>query len=273
MAKVKTRNRKRVDVNELVAYREAYGGQLGFFDYLKMVIGPGIGFAVLATAVLYTPLVSIIFFAMGIMYGYTFLMPNVIRKEYETESFNERNKFINNMTQIMTDKNKTVPMALGIAKVRARGEFQDDLARLEARLFGADVPTTQNAFDEIGEKYVDDPIFTQYIEQVETAAIEGENNIDTLKDIKSYHNEMKDKQEAYEQLKSGHLSDMKSMVFTVAIFIGALTFSFGFDTYINTFAHAWSGRIAGGLYLTIMLFFLRQFSGFLFDDSVTSTKK
>lgn len=273
MAKVKTKKRKKVDVTELMAYREAYGGQLTWVDYLKLVLGPGLAFAVLATAVLYTPIVSIIFFAIGIMYGYTFLMPNVIRKEYESESFSERNKFINNMTQIMTDDNKTVPMALATAKVRARGEFKDDLARLEARLFGADVPTIQDAFDEISEKYEDDPIFSQYVEQIETAAIEGNSNIDTLKDIKGYHNQMKAKQEEYEAQKQSHLGDMKSMIFTVAMFIGALTFSFGFDTYINAFAHAWAGRITGGLYLIIMLMFLRQFSGFLFDDSITSTSK
>lgn len=273
MAKVKTKNRKKVDVNELVAYREAYGRQFGLIDYVKLVIFPGIAFAILATAVLYTPIVSIVFFAIGVMYGYTFLMPNVIRKEYEGESFRERNKFINNMTQIMTDENKTVPMALGIAKVRAKGEFQDDITRLEAQLFGSDVPGIQDAFDVMSDKYEDDPIFTQYMEQLETAAIEGNTNAETLKDIKGYHNQMKTKQEVYEGQKKAHLGDMKSMLFTVAVFLGALTFSFGFDTYINAFAHAWAGRITGGIYLMMMLMFLRQFSGFLFDDSVTSTKK
>lgn len=267
----KTKNRKKVDVNELMAYREAYGKELGTIDYIKMVIGPGLIFAFFATIVLYTPIVSIVFGVLGLWYGYTFLMPNTIRKEYESESFAQRNKYINNMTQIMTDGNKTVAMAISTAKIRAEGEFRDDLARLEARIFGADIPTIQDAFDAIADKYEDDPIFSQYMEQVETSAIEGNANVDTLKDIKGYHNEMKAKQEEFEKLKAGHLSDMKTMMFTIIVFIAALTFSFGFDTYLNAFAHAWAGRIAGGIYLGISLFFLKQFSGFLFDDSVVST--
>lgn len=267
----KTKNRKKVDVNELMAYRAAYGKELGTIDYIKMVIGPGLIFAFFATIVLYTPIVSILFGALGLWYGYTFLMPNMIRKEYEGESFGQRNKYINNMTQIMTDGNKTVAGGLSMAKIRAEGEFRDDLARLEAKIFGADIPTIQDAFDAISDKYEDDPIFTQYMEQIETSAIEGNTNVDTLKDIKGYHNEMKEKQEEFEKLKAGHLSDMKTMMFTILAFIAALTFSFGFDTYVRAFAHAWAGRISGGIYLAISLFFLKQFSGFLFDDSVVST--
>lgn len=269
----KTKNRKKVDVTELMAYREAYGKEFGAIDYIKMVLLPGLGFTFLATIVLYTPIVSIIFGIMGLYYGYTFLMPNTIRKEYELESFAQRNKFINNMTQIMTDGNKTVSGAVSTAKIRAQGEFKDDLARLEAKIFGADVPTIQDAFDAVSDKYEDDPIFSQYMEQIETSAIEGNANVDTLKDIKGYHNEMKAKQEEFEKLKQGHLSDMKTMMFTIIAFIAALTFSFGFDTYLSAFAHALAGRIAGGIYLAISMFFLKQFSGFLFDDSVTSTTK
>lgn len=273
MAKVKTKKKNRVTVDELMAYREAYGKTISTIDYIKMVLLPGVGMAVLSTALLYTPIVSIVFFVIGLGYGYLYLMPNLVRKEYEIETFNQRNKFINNMTQIMTDDNKTVPMALGTAKIRAEGEFKDDLTRLEAQLFGADVPGIQDAIDVMSDKHSDDPIFAQYIEQIETAAIEGNTNIDTLKDIKGYHNQMKEKQEMYEQQKQGHLSDMKTMVFTMAVFIGALTISFGFETYLRAFAHAMPGRIAGGLYLMLNMFFLKQFGGFLFDDSVTSIKK
>ncbi len=273
MAKVKTKKRRVVQVDELMAYRKAYGKSIGPMDYVKMVLAPGLGLALLATSLYYTPIVSIIFFIIGVIYGFTFLMPNLIRKEYEVESFSQRNKFINNMTQIMTDDNKTVGMAIGTAKVRAEGEFRDDLIRLEAKLFGADVPGIQDAIDEFGEKYTSDPIFTQYIEQVETAAIEGNTNIDTLKDIKEYHNQMKEKQESYENLKQGHLGDMKTMIFTMVVFILALTFSFGFDTYLRAFAHAWAGRISASIYLGANMFFMKQFGQYLFDDSVTEVKR
>lgn len=273
MAKVKTASRGRVNVHEMTAYRRAYGGDLGFMDYFKMVFVPGIFIGFVATIVLYTPIISLGFAIAGWLYGFFFLMPSLIKKEYETISFAQRNKFINNMTQIMTDENKTVGMSIGTAKIRAEGEFKDDLTRLEAKLFGSDVPGIQDAIDEMSEKYLHDPIFSQYIEQIETAAIEGNTNIETLKDIKGYHNQMKDKQEDYENQKQGHLSDMKTMLFTMFAFIAALNLAFGFDTFLEAFAHAWAGRIAGMLYLLINSFFIWQFGGYLFDDSVTEARK
>ncbi len=39
-------------------------------------------------------------------------MPRNIKREYENDSFRERNRFINNMTQILTNPNQTVLEAI-----------------------------------------------------------------------------------------------------------------------------------------------------------------
>lgn len=271
--KVKTANKKKVTIDELNAYRTAYGNELGRKDYVKFVLVPGILFAFFGTILLYNPFVSIAMFIGGAIYGWVFFLPKSVRKTYDKHSFDQRNKFINNLTQVLTDPSKTVLEALGAVAMRADGEFKDDLMRLQAGLFGSDRDGVKLTIREVTDKYQDDIIFTQYMEQIETAALEGNSNVDTLKDIKEYHNQMKVKQELYEKQKKAHLGDMKVMAFTIVAFILALTFSFGFETYISSFAHTLVGYGTCAVYLLIIGVFFKQFSGFLFDDSVTTISK
>lgn len=271
--KVKTNNKKKMDVAELTAYRRAYGDDLGRKEYVAYVVMPALLFLFFSTILLYNPIVSVVMFVVGLLYGWRYFLPKSIQKTYEQKAFSQRNKFLNNMTQILTDESKTVSKGLATAKIRASGEFRDDLTRLEAQLFGADVTQIQDAIQEVIDKYDDDIIFIQYMEQIETSAIEGRTNIGTLKDIKLYHNQMKSKQEEYEKQKQAHVSDMKMMMITITIFILALTFSFGFEMYYTAFATALPGYIASGIYITLMMVFFKQFSTYLFDDSVTSINK
>lgn len=273
MAKnVRTKKQGRVTIDELNALNNAYGEDLGSKEYLTYVLVPGIGFLAFGTLLLYNPIVSVTMFILGVLYGWLFLLPKSIAKAFEKQSFAQRNKFINNMTQVMTDSSKTVLDALSAVIIRADGKFKDDLMRLQAGIFGADRQGIKDAFNEISGMYEEDIIFTQYMEQVETAALEGNSNVETLKDIKNYHNQMKTKQEDYETLKQSHLGDMKIMMFTITIFILALTFSFGFETYLSAFARAPAGWITCGIYMSIIGFFFKQFNGYLFDDSVTSIR-
>ena len=268
--KVKTRKKNKVSIDELNAYRSAYGNELQKKDYFTYVLVPGILFLAFGTILLYNPIVSFVMFVIGVAYGWLYFLPKSVRKHYDKMGMDQRNKFINNMTQVMTDPSKTVLEALSSVTMRAEGEFKDDLMRLQAGLFGSHKDGIRFSIQEISDKYEDDIVFTQYIEQIETAALEGNSNIDTLKDIKEYHNQMKVKQDNYETLKKSHLDDMKVMAFTITAFILALTFSVGFETYIRAFAHTLVGYGTCGLYLLILGFFFKQFSTYLFDDSVTS---
>lgn len=271
--KVKTANKKKVTIDELNAYRSAYGEELGRKDYFTYVIVPGFLFAFFGTILLYNVWLSIAMFVFGCIYGWSFFLPKSIKKNYEKASFDQRNKFINNLTQVLTDQSKTVLVALGSVASRADGEFKDDLMRMQAGLFGSDRDSVTEAFNEMTDKYKDDVIFVQYMEQVETATLEGNTNIDTLKDIKAYHNEMKVKQEQYEKKKNANVGDMKVMAFTITAFILALTFSFGFDMYLTAFARSWVGYVTCAIYLLIIGMFFKQFSTYLFDDSITSISK
>ncbi|MDK8643834.1 hypothetical protein ACQRXC_26860 (plasmid) [Niallia taxi] len=266
--KLNTRKKRVLNVNELNAYKVAYGKPLKTKDFVSYVGMPALLFAGFTFLLLYYWWLSIFMAITGALYGMKVLLPKSVEKVYQYQSFAQRNKFINNITQILTDDGKTVTMALEITNTRAEGEFQKDINELQARLIGADNTMINKAFTSMENKYQDDVIFAQFLEQLETAMLEGRTNIDTLKDIKTYHNDMKKKQSEYQNKKNGHLTDVKMLGVVVVIFLLAVSYSFGISTYINDFARQPIGWVTCGVYMLLMGQFFRKFSFFLFDDSV-----
>lgn len=265
---LKTQKKKVLNVDELNAYKVAYGKPLKAKDYIYYIGMPALLFGGFSFILLYYWWLSLIIAVLGALYGARVFLPKSVKQHYNSVSFAQRNKFVNNATQILTDENQTVTRALATANSRADGEFKEDIQRLQARLVGADNIQVKDGFKNLSEKYKDDVIFMQYLEQLETAMLEGRVNIDTLKDIKTYHNDMKKKQAEYEAKKQGHLKDMKMLCGVVLVFILSVSFSFGFSTYVNDFAHHPSGWISCGIYLLLMSQFFRKFSIYLFDNSV-----
>lgn len=268
MPRIVTKKKGKMNIDELRAYRDAYGRGLGVKDYVTYVGAPAALFGVFSFLLLYNGWVSGVCFLLGAIYGWRSLMPRVVRKQYESEAFNQRNKFLNNITQVLTDDNQTVLMAIKKVTERSSGEFQKDLKRFHARLIGADNQRIREAVIWFADRYDDDVIFLQYLEQLETAMLEGKTNVDTLKDIKTYHNDIRKKQDKYERGKAAHLHDMRSLVFITAILIIALAVSFGFETYLQAFARHPIGYVSAALYLFIMTKFFKQFTNYFFDDSV-----
>jgi len=268
----KTRKKKIVNAEEINAFKAAYGQPLQQKDYVKYSIIPAFIVGGLSFILLYIWWVSLILAVVGALYGLRVIMPKTIKRAYEKDSFRERNTFVNNMTQLLTNDNQTLLSALGRASDRSKGELRKDLKILQAKLTGADDEQVLQAFKDLSNKYRDDIIFSQYVEQMETSVLEGRTNLDTLKDIKSYHNEMKEKKEDYERKKEGHLKDMKMLCGVMVIFILAITFSFSFDTYITAFAHHPIGWITCGVYMLLMFHFFRTFATYLFDDSILEVK-
>lgn len=268
-----TKKKKSLTVDELRAYRVAYGGNLGAKDYMTFVGIPAGLFGMFSFLLMYNVWISLACMLVGAVYGIRFLLPRAVQKQYIAEGFAQRNRFLNNITQVLTDNNQTVMMAIQKVTVRSTGEFKEDLKRFHAMLIGSDNDRIRDAVVWFGNRYDDDIIFMQYLEQLETAMLEGKTNIDTLKDIKTYHNDISKKQDLYERAKNGHLTDMKQLVVITTVLIVSLAVSFGFETYLSAFARHLVGYITSGLYLVLLALFFKQFVGYLFDDSVMEVRK
>lgn len=284
MAKaVKTKKKGQFNVEEINALNKKYEGDLTRNDYFKYIILPGLVGAIVAILFTYFWWLAVILGILGVFYGYKYILPNIVKQNYFLASLKERNRFVNNMTQILTDRSKTIINALQAATSRAKGELYQDLKTLQASLSGADKEQVAEAFKIIRIKYQHDVVFVQYLEQLETLAQEGKGvgtkkdeeggPLDTLKEIKSYHNDMMLLQFKFMSLKDKHLGDMKQLIFVVCIIMAALTFSFGFKTYFESFARSPIGWITSLIYLTAMFMSINKFRKLYFDNEIMFVSK
>lgn len=261
-----------MNLDELNSYKTAYSKPLDRNDIIKYVILPGLVLSGFSYILLYSWIVSTVLFIAGALYGIKTYLPKSIEEAYHAQSYQERNRFINNLTQVMTDKNKTALQALEMVIPRAKGELHQQLIKLNAQIRTGSKESIAEGFIELADSHKEDVIFQQYIEQVETAVYEGHSPIGTLQDIKDYHNETVQKLKEFQRGKDSQLSDIKRMMLIVVVIILALNFSFGYSTYLNAFARTPVGWVTTGIFLTSMSVIFMSFFKAYFDHSITEVK-
>lgn len=274
MAKVKLKRKGFMDVTELEALQKCYGQGFKASDYKKYLVAPVIFTASFSLMLFHSIIFTIICGLLGAIYGFKIIMPRSVQREYQLKSLHMRNRFINSLTQILTDDQKITLGAIELANSRTSGELHDDMSILQARLEGADRKQVAYAFDELRNKYERDVLFSQYLEQIETALVEGrEGDIETIKSQKTYHNDTVKNTEDFLKVKEEHYKGNKLIVALIAGMVLVITFSFEFETYHQAFANTFIGNIFGGIFYGILLLLMHKFFKIYFDDEVMSVGK
>ncbi|MEG0857392.1 MAG: hypothetical protein RSG52_13035 [Terrisporobacter sp.] len=266
------KKKKILTIDELNAYRIAYGNPMKRNElFLSLTVPFAVAF--FYTFILfYCWWLSLIVGIVAMGYSYTCIIPQQVKRVYENNAFREKNNFVNNMTQILTNNDKTVLQALKTVADRSNGEFKEDLLKLQAKIVDGNNQDIQDSFQWLANKYEDDVIFSLYVEQITTLVIEGRNNIETLKDIKTYHNEIKKRQEKFFIQKQQKARDFKFMCKVGVLFIATITISFGFKQFIEVYAHNPIGWVSSLLYLLILAKTYHTFLQRMGDDSVMEVK-
>lgn len=266
------KKKKILTIDELNAYRIAYGNPMKREElFLSLMIPFSVVFfyTFILFYNLWLPLIAGI---AAILYAYAFIIPQQVKRVYENNAFREKNNFVNNMTQILTNNDKTVLQALKTVTDRANGEFREDLLKLQAKIVDGNNKDIQESFLWLANKYESDVIFSLYVEQLTTLVLEGRHNIETLKDIKTYHNEIKKRQEMFFIQKQQKEKDFKFMCKVGILFIGTITISFGFTQFIDVYAHNPIGWVSSTVYLLILAKTYHTFLNRMSDDSIMEVK-
>ncbi|MFS0882745.1 hypothetical protein [Metabacillus niabensis] len=266
------KKRKTYSLDELNAFRVAYGNPLERKEIFSTLFIAFLIAGIYTFALFYYWWLALIVGGLGVFYAYRFILPDDVKRVYEVNAFRERNNFINNITQILTNPDRTVLEALKIVEERANGEFKEDLVVLQASLMNANKEEIQQAFQELGKKYEHDVIFDMYIEQLTTAAIEGRTNVETLKDIKTYHNEIKKRQDSFMNAKKREAYNFKFITVIGFVLIMAISFSFGWEQFVTVYAHSPIGWVTSGIYLILLGGFYNSFRKRLVDDNIMEVK-
>jgi len=273
MAKIKTARKGFMDVSELNALQQSYGDALSFYDYKRFLLAPVIFTAGFALLLFHSIIITIICGILGGLYAFKAIMPLLVRREYEMKSLNERNRFINSLTQILTDEQKILLVAIELASERTSGELKADLKILQARLDGANRTSIATAFSDLRKKYEKDVLFGQYLEQIETALIEGRQDIEAIKHQKTYHNDTMQNTVQFLKVKEEHYKGVKLVATVIAFIVILITFSFGYETYHEAFTNTLIGNVFGVIFYATLLLLMKSFLKLYFDDEVMSIGK
>lgn len=266
---------KVMTIDELNAYRVAYGNPLMKKEIFTAL---GVPFIVCFFAVFiltYYWWLALIAGLVGVAYGYFVLIQISIKRIYHQEALLQRNRFINNMTQLLTDKNITPLTALEWCAQEniSTGEFKKDIDQLIGDLM--DAGTTEEikaAYEILSEKYKRDFVFKLYMDLMVTIALEGRSDVKKVKELKSWHNDVIEQTNIFMKNKVGFAQNFKmTTLYTVAI-VAVLTFSMGFASWLKNYAHHPIGWICSAILLGGMAFFFHSFQQKMADDEIMEVK-
>lgn len=264
--------KKKYTLDEVNALRVAYGDPLQKRELFTTLLIPFLVTAIFTFTLFYYWWLALSAGLVAMIYAYRVMLPQNEKRAYEVNAFRERNNFVNNITQMLTNQERTVLDALKTVSERAKGEFKEDLLLLQASLVDANPKEQQDAFQVLSEKYKSDVIFDLFVEQLATASIEGRFSMETLKDIKSYHNQVKKRQDDFMAKKQKEAYNFKFIMTTGLVLIMAITFSFGWDQFVNVYARNPVGWGTSTLYLLIVGSFYLSFRNKLVDDNIMEVK-
>ncbi len=270
---MKKKKRRRLSLDELNAYKRAYGRPLQAKDYGQTVFFPALIGGGLTFLLLHQWLIALFFAFLFGWFGYAVLLPKNVLRFYEHQALIQRNRWMNNLTQLFSDGEMSWFQGIQLANQRTEGAFREDLDQLLATLYDAPAKERSQAFQVFQKKYDKDVIFRMYLEQVEILALEGRHSIETLKDINHYHNQIKECQRQFVHQKK--IIARQFLVYGTLI-LGILLllqfFPLGFSVYYHAFASTWVGWITSGLFLLTTWYLLARGTFYYFDDAVMEVK-
>lgn len=272
---LKTKNKNIVNLEELHALSSAYGNRLNRKEIFSIVGYPAIVLSLFVFFLTYrwwTTLIAVIF---GVIWGFKFILPQTINRRYESQSLSARNSFVNSLTQRMTDGNRTVLDSLELTVERVSGELLEDLKSLVLALkIGSDQDRVRHLLSKFSEKYPEDIVLAQYLEQLETKIFEGNQNIDSLQQLTNDHNMYLIKREEFLNFKDLVFKGIQKIIMLLMVIIALCHgVSYGlagnFDVYIYEYTKNITGYVTVPIFLINIITSLNTFFKKYFDDSVT----
>lgn len=263
-------NKKVMSIDELNAYRAAYGNPLMKKEIFTALVVPFVICFFAVYILFYYWWLALIAGFVGVTYGYIVLMRINIQRYYHQQALIQRNRFINNMTQLLTNPNETVVSALKwcAQDIVASGEFKEDLDKLIVDLMDAGPKEIQKSFKVLADKYEKDLVFSLFIDNLITASLKGRTDINKIKELKSWHNDVLEQTNIFINNKRFFAQQFKQMLIYPVITIVILTFAMGFDGYLMYYAHHPIGWVSSSIMLGVIAYQFHNFQLKLADDEV-----
>lgn len=263
--------KKRMGIKEMNAKEELYGRRMTAGKALRVILiydAVVLAFMFLLFDSWWAMFIGAI---LGAWYVYLAILPKQTQSRYEERGLDQRNRFINLVTQMLATKGTLVINTLKAAIDKVDGEFAADIRQLTAILMSSDDKAEKHAaWQKLGDKYADDVYFSLFIEALETAYNETDYNIQTFTVFKDSHNAMRLKQKDFVRAKKTVQQKMMVMLGLAFILIGVLAMSRGWANYVTLYAHNIVGNGFSVVFLAVLGFIMHRFFIKFYDNSVTT---
>lgn len=267
--------KKKRTIEDLRAYDNAYGRKLTTGRQFKLSVEPAIILVIVATLMWMRPVMSVIFFVVGLTFGYFRIMPRQVRVEYEQSALEERHKAVSTMASAMTAGDK-LPAYRILQRVSATttGELHDDFMRLTAAVLSFESEgAVHKAFVTMMDKYKGDVYFVQFLEQLETFALSSTMDIQTIEMLNDMHNTLVEKSIDYTRIREGSLQEtriMTGVVIALGVMMEFVAVKMAtYKYFVQYFWHGMTGWITGALMIVLFSVIFYRFYNRYFDTSIT----
>lgn len=265
---------KRVyNIEELNAIKTQYDAPVRKKEVLLFGLVPAIYIFSLFYSLYYNLLISFLFSLIGVVYGIAVVMPKMIKRNHYAKSQRERNRFLNSLTQNLVNDNVLTEDGLERVSGRLKGELSKDIKELTTRLKYDSDSEKNNAYEELSNKYRNDRVFVQYIDQLNTATNEGRNNIDELDSLASHHDLVLQKQNHFYKVKDERLvwyTVASSLTIAIAVVLALTTWNMGYE---QIFIKTPVGWVIGFIFIVFNLVYTNKFVTDYFDDEIMEVRK
>ncbi|WP_144487940.1 MULTISPECIES: hypothetical protein [Bacillus] len=265
--------KKVMTIDEMNAYREAYGEEIGKKEIFTTLVVPFMVCFGVVMILFYYWWLALIGGLLGSVYGYVVIMRNNAQRYYLDEARVQRNRFILNMTDLLMNSNQTVISSLKWNSEKIlKGEFKEDVDELIARLMAGNTEQKRLAFDTFAEKYSSDFVFTLFINYLSIISEQGRVDSNQTTNLAEWHNEIMSETNELKKSKETFKKQFKLTTYYNLTVIAILTFAMGFNGYLLYYAHNPIGWVSSALVIGLSAFHFNSFQNRLMDDEVTEIK-
>lgn len=265
----------RVSLEELQARDDAYGHTLNTNKMIRImapyVLAMGAFGYILFVNLMFTGIVMVL---AGI-YAYLNILPNEISVRYYRTAYEQRNQLISSFNQYLSNPSITIKWDLYQSSKHLRGEFRADMLALCALIY----ETTDNkerhiAFQKVEDKYKDDTLFREFLEQVENSLIRDTKSRNTFHDITTNHDKMFQIQKDWIAIRGKHRKNFFVLLgFVLALVLSISLSSQGyspqsFHNWAITYAHSWIGIAFSIGFLICLSFITNGFFKLYYDEDL-----
>lgn len=265
----------RISLEELQAREDAYGHTLNTNKMVKImapyIIAMGAFAYILFVNFMFTGIVMVL---SGI-YAYLQILPREISVRYYRNAYAQRNQLITSFNQYLSDPTNTLKYDLFCSCQHLRGEFKADMISLSSVVYySTNKDEWHSAFRKVEDKYKDDTLFREFLEQIENSLIRDTKPRKTFLDITNNHTEMFQMQQEWIAIRAKHRKNFFVIVAFVFALVTSVAFSSqgyspqSFHNWEVTYAHSWIGIGFSVVFMVLLMLITNGFFKLYYDEDL-----